>query len=138
MSTKTLYIYCDGGARGNPGRAAIGGVIKNEKGETICSYAKYIGETTNNVAEYSALIEGLTQSKSYMTPGATLKVYMDSNLIVNQLKGNFKVKKPHLKQLHDRALLAASEAGGRVEYYYIPREKNTEADLLVNKALDAG
>ena len=146
-----LLIHTDGGARGNPGFAAIGVVIeevtndkrpdisKREYKKEIAAFGKRIGETTNNVAEYTAVIEALTWIKEHKenTPGE-FQYYLDSTLVVNQLNGLFKVKEAHLRELLTKVRLLEGEIGGVVTYAYVPREQNRRADYLVNKALDAG
>lgn len=134
--TKTLQIYTDGGSRGNPGKAAIGVVIKSGNGDRVFSYAEAIGETTNNVAEYKALIFALSKARDFLSSHDTIFVNMDSNLIVNQMRGTFKIKKTHLKLLHEEAKLLEQKLDLPVTYHYIPREQNYEADQLLNTALD--
>lgn len=131
-----LIIHTDGGARGNPGPAAIGVVIEKE-GKIIHEFGKTIGETTNNVAEYTAVIEALIwlASKNY-----TLEIknfFLDSKLVVEQLNGRFKLKNANLRELFLKIKILEQEVGGVITYQYIPREKNTQADFLVNQALDA-
>jgi len=127
-------LYADGAARGNPGPAAYGYVLRDAGGETIDARGAYMGETTNNHAEYMAVIEGLASAK---TRGATrVSVQADSELIVRQLTGRYKIKHPRMKELaaQVRELAAAFED---VSYEYIPRAQNAAADALVNEALDA-
>src|SRR6266436_9971385 len=123
----------DGAARGNPGRAAYGVVVRRPDGTTHESLGKYIGRHTNNVAEYYALIAAL----DYATANGIkrLRVQSDSQLIVNQMKGLYKVKHPDLRPLHERAkkMAAALEA---FAIQYVPREQNHEADAAANAALD--
>ncbi|MFZ2190279.1 MAG: reverse transcriptase-like protein [Candidatus Magasanikiibacteriota bacterium] len=129
-----LTIFTDGGSRNNPGPAATGIVIKDETGKTISNYGEYLGEQTNNYAEYSALISGLKKAKHL---GATeVECFADSKLIVEQLSGHWKVKEPTLQKLFIQAYNTASQFK-KVSYKYIPREKNKEADAEVNKILDA-
>lgn len=129
-----LNVYCDGGARGNPGPAAIGVVIKNERGIIIHKFGKKIGSTTNNVAEYTAVIEALSWIAQNSKP-SKIYFYLDSQLVVSQLNGLFKVKDGKLKTLVMKVRQAEAAVGGNVSYQHIPREKNTEADSLVNAAL---
>ncbi|RJQ29112.1 reverse transcriptase-like protein [Candidatus Parcubacteria bacterium] len=129
-----LVIYTDGGARGNPGPAGIGVVI----GDTY-EHGEYIGETTNNVAEYKALVFAIKKAKSlYKDNLAVLdvEVRMDSELIVKQMKGEYKVKNEGLRPLflEVQKLIPSFH---HVSFHHIPREKNSRADALVNKALDA-
>lgn len=133
MNPKSIIIYTDGGARGNPGPAAIGVTIHGKR------YNEYIGETTNNVAEYRAVIFAL--KKALGTLGVTkaratsLHINTDSELIAKQLMKLYRVKQPHLKPLWlDAQNLMQSFAA--VQFIMIPREENKEADALVNEALD--
>lgn len=129
---KTLYLYTDGGARGNPGPAAIGIVLKDPKGNILEEQSKKIGRATNNQAEYTALIEGLKLAQKYEPQN--LVCLLDSLLVVNQLTGRFKIKNARLGKL---SFVAQKEAQKfpRVEFRYIPRERNKEADKLLNLAL---
>ena len=130
---KLLYLHTDGGSRGNPGPAAWGFVIKDESGEVLLSRGKYIGETTNNVAEYSAVIEGLKSVVELDASDVIIK--MDSELIVRQMTGKYKIKQPHLIQLASevRALLQKFQSH---KFEHVFREFNKEADKQVNIALD--
>ena len=134
MAHKKLIVYTDGGARGNPGPAAFGVVI----GETYM-HGEYIGETTNNVAEYSGLVYALKHAKKGTDEAdmakVDLEVRMDSELIVKQMKGEYKVKNEGLKPLFLEAKKFISHFHS-VSFVHIPREKNKEADAMVNKALD--
>lgn len=126
-------IYTDGGARGNPGPAAIGGVVKNEAGETVAEVSEYIGNTTNNQAEYQALVATLQKAHDL---GAThVDCYLDSLLVVNQMNGEWKVKDKAL-QTHVIAAHNLRTQIGKVTFQHVRREYNKEADALVNKALD--
>lgn len=131
-----LNIYTDGGARGNPGPAAIGVVVKGEQEKIIYEFGRTIGETTNNVAEYQAVIAALEWIK--YQPGAdrpmAVNFYLDSTLVVHQLKGEWKIKQDHLKPLAGE--VHRLEAGLLITYTAIPREQNIRADALVNRALD--
>lgn len=134
--TAALLIACDGGARGNPGPAAIGAVVRDAaSGEVLASVSERIGVTTNNVAEYQALVRALEAAQPFSARSVTVRA--DSQLLVRQLEGSYRVRQPHLKPLYDRAreLLASYE---RVELEHVRREDNVEADALVNAALDAG
>lgn len=127
-------IACDGGARGNPGPAALGVSIQRPNGDEVDAIAETIGETTNNVAEYSAVVVGLKRVAEM--GGRVVHVRSDSQLLVEQLKGNYKVRKPHLRALHAEVmgLVAGFE---RVSFEHVRREQNVRADELVNIALDA-
>lgn len=134
MNKKLVVINTDGGVRGNPGPAGIGLVIKSEAGELLYSYGGYIGDTTNNVAEYSALIKALEESVNL---GATdLKIQMDSELIVKQMQGVYKIKQPALQELAAK-VLALLKKFNSYSFVHVRREYNKEADALVNQALDA-
>lgn len=124
----------DGGARGNPGPSGIGIVIRNEKKEKIFEMGTYIGKTTNNQAEYTALIEGLKAALERNI--SHLECRLDSELIVKQMKGEYKVKNADLKVLHQTAGELALKFK-KIEFSHVLRERNHDADFLVNKALDA-
>lgn len=131
-----INVHTDGGARGNPGAAAIGMVIETG-GKKIAEFGRRIGEATNNVAEYSAVIEALTYIKTnFFTDDLKVHFYLDSTLVVNQLNGKFKIKEPHLRQLLTQVRILEQEVGGNIRYDYVPREQNRRADFLVNQALD--
>lgn len=127
-----VFIYTDGGARGNPGPAAIGIVIGDQH------FKEYIGETTNNVAEYKAVIFALRESAKILgneAEKATLVIHTDSELIARQITGKYKVKQEHLKPLKEEAVTLMKQFG-EVSFEIIRREANTVADGLVNAALD--
>ena len=124
----------DGAARGNPGPAAYGVILRRPDGTTHESLGKYIGRTTNNVAEYYALIAALDYAAA--SGIKRLRVYSDSQLIVNQIKGLYKVKHPDLRPLHERAKKQAA-ALESFTIQYVPREQNRDADDLANAALDS-
>ena len=129
-----VVLNVDGGARGNPGPAAIGVVLTSPDGETLEELAERIGVATNNVAEYRALLRGLARAAAL---GATeLEIVNDSELVARQLTGAYKVKHPVMKPLHAEALAALRGFDGwRIRT--VPRAKNARADELVNQALDA-
>jgi ribonuclease HI len=133
-----IVIFTDGGARGNPGPAACGVFIKNEKGEVLAKIGKYLGQTTNNIAEYTAIIEGLSWVLKNKDNEGLQKIhfYMDSLLAYSQLAGLYKVKNEKIREMifEIRKLEALLKAP--VFYNHIPREKNKLADALVNLALD--
>jgi len=133
MDYKHLNLYTDGGARGNPGPAAGGYVIKTDNGEIIAREGKYLGEATNNQAEYQGLILGLT--KVVELKAEEVSVFMDSELIVNQLQRKYKVKNAELANLFVKAwnITLGFE---KIEFKHIVRALNKEADAEVNKALD--
>lgn len=133
-----LQIFTDGGSRGNPGPAGAGVVIKRKSGEEfkiVGEYKKFLGTATNNQAEYEAAI--LALEKAHELGGTELMFYADSKLLVEQLKGNYRVKNPGLAKLfvrvHNLRLNFKS-----IKFFHIPRERNTEADKMANKAMDAG
>jgi ribonuclease HI len=132
-----LLIYADGGARGNPGPAAIGAVVLDPSTEPptrLATVSESIGVATNNVAEYRALIAALEAARRF--PARRARIRLDSQLLVRQLEGRYRVKQPHLRPYFERAreLLAEYED---VDIAHVRREENTEADALVNAALDA-
>lgn len=133
MKYDKLMIYTDGGARGNPGPAAIGAVIYDEKKNVLFEISEYIGETTNNQAEYRAVIAAIKKAKELSAN--ELEFFLDSELVVNQLNQNYKIKNKDLAPLFVQ-IYNVSLDFKKVSYKYIPREMNKEADKLVNKALD--
>jgi ribonuclease HI len=128
-----LQIYADGGARGNPGPAGVGVVLLDENGKKIEEISKYIGNATNNVAEYMAVIYGLLEAMLMNAKNVVLNV--DSELVARQLRGEYKVKNQDLKKFVGIAL-NLFRGFDKVEVREIPREKNKEADILVNKAIN--
>jgi ribonuclease HI len=123
----------DGGSRGNPGPAAYGVVIRDGKGEIVARLKKYIGQNTNNVAEYFGLIAALDYAQTHGI--RALRVESDSELMVKQMRGQYKVKSADLKPLFERARkMAQALEAFRIDHVY--REQNREADALVNQALD--
>ena len=129
-----VRLFTDGGARGNPGPAAYGYVLEAEDGTVLAAHGESIGIATNNVAEYSALIAGLERAVE-MGLGE-LEVVSDSELMVKQMRGEYKVKNAALRELSVRAAQLAA-AVGAVRYTAVRREHNELADRLVNEALDA-
>lgn len=140
MSSNILAIYCDGGARGNPGPAACAYVVKHaEVIQEKCG--KYLGIATNNEAEYAAVLEALKWLSSGSTKAQRVDFYLDSLLVVNQFKGTFQVKDAKLARLMDQAQdwdrkLKNQFPNLRLSYNHIAREKNVLADQLVNETLD--
>jgi len=130
---KNIITFTDGGARGNPGPAAIGVVIK-DNAQTIEAFGRYIGETTNNQAEYQALIAALEKVRDLGADEVWCN--LDSELLVKQLNGEYKVKNrdlaPLFLKLHNLTL-----GFKKISFHHIPRARNSEADAEVNKALDA-
>jgi ribonuclease HI len=134
-----LFLYTDGGARGNPGPAAIGAVLKNDKKENVKEMGSYIGVGTNNEAEYAALILGLKmaiEKGDTAGEGIELECFLDSELIVRQLNGIYKVKNPKMREFFKQVKLLEPKFS-KIEYKHIKRELNTEADAIVNQVLDA-
>ena len=128
-----LIIYSDGGARGNPGPAAIGFVISDAGGHELKRFKHYLGVATNNQAEYRALIAALTEANKLGFDRVVCR--LDSELVVRQLTGQYKIKEPGLKPLAAEAL-ALTQKFLQVEFTHVPREQNKIADALVNEALD--
>jgi ribonuclease HI len=132
-----LFVFCDGGSRGNPGPAAIGAVVYDmsvSPPRRLAVVSERIGVATNNVAEYRALIAGLEAAAPFRA--RRVRVRADSKLVVEQLRGTWRVKQMHLRPLHEQArqLLAGYD---EVDLQHVRREENTDADALVNAALDA-
>ena len=133
LSVNKVIICADGAARGNPGPAAIGATIKDDKGNLITRISRRIGITTNNQAEYQAIIAALEKAISLGARYVELK--SDSELVVKQINGRYKVKKAALRSLYQKVVqLTGSLEGFTIAY--IPREQNAEADALANKALE--
>lgn len=127
-------LFTDGGARGNPGPAAYGYVLEAEDGTVLAAEGEAIGEATNNVAEYSGLIAGLAKAIELHVPN--LEVVSDSELMVKQMRGEYRVKNEALRELSLEAARLARRLGN-VEYRHVKRAHNELADRLVNEALDA-
>jgi ribonuclease H / adenosylcobalamin/alpha-ribazole phosphatase len=128
-------LWTDGGARGNPGPAAFGYVLEAENGTVLAAHGEAIGTATNNVAEYRALIAGLEKAADVGVD--ELEVVSDSELLVKQMRGDYKVKNATLRELFEQASDLANRLGS-VRYTAVRREHNELADRLVNEALDAG
>ena len=136
---QTLKIFSDGGARGNPGPAGIGIVISqtsNLKPQTLAEISEYIGEATNNQAEYTAVIHALEWVGENIKGDVEIEFFLDSQLVVEQLNQRYKLKNEGLKPLFWQIRELILKIGGRVTFEFIPREKNKEADKLVNQAID--
>lgn len=136
----TLYINTDGGSRGNPGEAAIGIVFSDQSENVIYKYSKAIGQTTNNIAEYQALkmaLEILKKSR-WLKDNSGGQVYcrLDSQLVVEQLKGNYKVKNLELKKIYQELLMIIGNLSCKVFFCHVNRDENIVADKLVNQELD--
>jgi ribonuclease HI len=134
ITYKSLTSFTDGGARGNPGPAAIGVAIYDDEGNTVHEVSEYLGHQTNNYAEYTALVRALKEAKKL---GAEkLSCFLDSELVVKQLAGEYRVKNEDLRVLFEEAKKLACDFT-RVTFEHVRREKNKAADRLVNEALDS-
>ncbi len=128
-----FFIYADGASRGNPGEAGAGAVISDVRGRTLKEVKCFLGMTSNNVAEYRALI--LSLEKALELGARSVSIFLDSELVVRQIRGEYRVREPHLKTLHQKA----EEILNQFSYYrivHIPREENRRADQLANEAID--
>jgi probable phosphoglycerate mutase len=135
-------LYADGGSRGNPGPAGAGAVVFDAIGKRVVEVADYLGTATNNIAEYEAVLRGLKAllkefPEDYFKT-ASVAIRMDSKLVIEQLKGAYKVKHPNLvpRYLEVKNVIARHYA--HVSYEHVPRERNKDADALANKAMDNG
>jgi len=137
-----IYINTDGGSRGNPGPAAIGVVFYDASGKVLYDYKECIGRATNNEAEYQAIIKALQillESKWFSAnniAGSEVVCRLDSQLVVEQINGNYKIKQDHIKLLIAQVRQMMSQINLNISYIHIPREENKLADKLVNQALD--
>lgn len=133
-----IIIYCDGGSRGNPGPAAIGVILTDEKGKVIKEYAEKIGRATNNEAEYEAAIFGLQKAKLLFgrrkIKTMEIEARMDSEFVIKQLNGKYKILDRRIEQLFLKTWNLKVDFG-EVKFIYISRNENIEADRLVNRAL---
>jgi ribonuclease HI len=135
MKPQHLQLYSDGGARGNPGPAGIGGILKDARNGTILSsYSVYLGIRTNNQAEYEAVLEGVRRAAAM--GATTLSCFLDSKLVVEQLQRRYRVKDSDLASLFVKVWNLMQKIH-TVTFTHIPREANTAADALVNKAIDS-
>lgn len=132
-----ITIFTDGGARGNPGPAGAGAVIYKD-GVEVGHVSKYLGIQTNNWAEYEALVLVLREASKIFGSPVSEKVHMkmDSELIVKQMKGEYRVKNPELKKQHDRVRLLILESFPNITFSHVPREENKVADRYANDAMD--
>jgi ribonuclease HI len=134
-------IHGDGGSRGNPGPAGSGAVIRNEGGELVATVSQFLGVQTNNYAEYESVILAFQTLEKMLTPEevsrTSVEVKMDSQLVVKQMKNEYKVKHPVMKAQHAR-LSQAAGAFGQATFMHVPREQNSDADALANDAMDRG
>ncbi len=128
-----LTIFADGGSRGNPGPAASGAVVTDESGTVVREIGTFLGITTNNVAEWTGLITGL---EAALELGATdVVIRLDSELVIKQLKGIYRVKHPNMIPLHDRAKTLLKKFA-HADIAHVPRRQNAAADAVVNATLD--
>ena len=134
-----FIIYTDGGSRGNPGPAAIGFVIQDSQGRLLKEHGEVIGETTNNVAEYKALVAALKKLKALIgsakAENSLVEVRADSELLMKQLKGEYKIKEETLVPLFIE-IWNVKQDFKNINFVHVPREKNKMADHMVNAALD--
>jgi probable phosphoglycerate mutase len=131
---RLLIVEADGGSRGNPGTAGSGSVVIDAAtGEILAEVGRYLGVATNNVAEYTALIEGVTKALA-IDPDAELHIRMDSKLVVEQMSGRWKIKHPDMADLAAQARQALT--GTPVKFEWIPRLQNSRADAAANRAMD--
>ncbi len=138
MNDKHLSIYTDGGSRSNPGPSACAFVATDANGRLIHQQGFYLGTATNNQAEYQAVIEALKWVSTLNPQRSTLNFYLDSQLVINQLKGEFKIKNQVLK-IKKREIENLLDQLGQLEirnFSFVPREQNAAADFLVNQTLD--
>lgn len=138
-----LYtLYADGGSRGNPGPAGAGAVVFDNIGKRIVEVSDYLGVATNNVAEYEAIIRGLKKLLAEFHEGyfhtVDVLVRMDSKLVIEQMKGAYKVKHPNLIPRYMEAKNVIARNFGKVSFEHVPRERNKDADELANRAMDKG
>lgn len=134
IMNKKIVIFTDGGSRGNPGISGCGIYMTHPDGTSLEKRYKYIGIATNNVAEYTAILLGISRA---IELGATdIQIFADSKLAIEQLSGNYKIKNPELRIIYDRIQEKIKMWGGNIAYTHIPREQNKEADRLSNVAMD--
>ena len=133
-----FFLNADGGSRGNPGPAGAGAVVKDEAGEVVVEVSEYLGVTTNNVAEYTGVLLALERLKDMLKDkvvDARVQVRMDSQLVVKQMSGEYRVKHPNLIPLATK-LRVLTGAFKEVTFTHVYREQNKEADALANRAMD--
>ena len=131
----TIYAACDGASRGNPGESGIGIIFRNEVGEVLFSGGGYIGNATNNIAEYEALLACL--SKAEKLKCTQLVVRSDSQLMVRQMHGTYKVKDTKLRKYYQRVTELIRSATFKFEIVHVAREENRDADMLANVGIDS-
>jgi ribonuclease HI len=131
----SIVAYIDGGARGNPGPAGYGVRIEDESGTLIDEFHGFLGSATNNIAEYNGLLAALRYAQQH--GHRKVRIKSDSELLVKQMKGEYRVKNPGLQSLHQEARAIADRLE-RIVYEHVRREQNKDADRLANMAMDAG
>jgi ribonuclease HI len=131
----TVHAFTDGASRGNPGESGIGIILKDEKGTVLASEFGYIGQATNNIAEYTALIACLKLAKKQDCKN--LVIHSDSELLVRQMEGTYKVKEPRLKKLVEQAHAIIGSADFECKFHHITRDHNKDADRLANLGIDS-
>jgi ribonuclease HI len=129
-----VVVYVDGGSRGNPGPAGVGAVVTDPDGEELARANDYIGVATNNTAEYRALLLGVESARALRA--REVEIVNDSQLVERQVRGEYRVKKPELRVLHEQ-VLESLKSFERWSIRSVPREQNELADMLVNEAIDA-
>ncbi len=137
MDDNKIIIYCDGGSRGNPGKSACAFVVEIN-GKDIYSYAKYLGIATNNYAEYSAVLLGLnwlSENQKYFKSVTTF--ILDSELVVKQINGEYKIKNLKLKEIYLQIKNILKTCPTKINFKNVSREKNTKPDILLNQKLDS-
>jgi ribonuclease HI len=139
INENDLIVFTDGGSRGNPGPAASGVVIKDHQNKDLICFGKYLGHTTNNVAEYQGVIEALSWLINNPIGGTKerkIYFYLDSKLVVSQLSGLYKIKDLKLKSLVIKIKELEEKIGSKIFYNFVPRFENYQADSLVNQTLN--
>jgi len=131
-----IEVYSDGGARGNPGPGGSGFVVYID-GKKIYEGKKYLGKTTNNQAEYNGVLEALAYIKEKLAGEKKITFYLDSELVVKQLRGEYKIKNQKLQEMANKIKTILNSLGTDVSWVHVPREKNKLADKLVNEAIDS-
>lgn len=135
-----FILYADGGSRGNPGPAGAGALVRDEEGTQVVTVSEYLGITTNNSAEYTAVLRALEGLKKYLgaqSVHATIEARLDSQLVVRQMNGEYKIKHPNIVPLAQK-VKETSEHFKSIAFVHVYREDNTEADALANSAMDRG
>lgn len=135
-ANSNLIIYTDGGSRGNPGYAAYGFVVYDAEKKLLFEHGNNIGIATNNIAEYSAILEALKYVSSIEYPVSSIQFFMDSKLCAEQLSGKWKIKNENIRGFYYEIKKIEKELGANITYSHVPREQNKDADRLVNMALD--